>query len=37
MRFDDAATFMAVFDIMKREGNRCYVIADDGTELLPVR
>ena len=30
MRFDDAPTCMAVFDIMKREGYR-YIIAPDGT------
>lgn len=31
MRFDEAATAMAVFEIMKREGYRCLLISPDGT------
>lgn len=33
MRFDEAATCMAVFEIMKRDGYRMSVIAPDGTTV----
>lgn len=33
MRFDDAETAKAVFDIMKREGYRVFLVAPDGTTV----
>ena len=31
MRFDEAATAVAVFEIMKREGYRVVLVSPDGT------
>ena len=30
LRFDEASTAAAVFEIMKRDGYHCFVIAPDG-------
>lgn len=31
MRFDEASTAKAVFEIMQRDGYRCFLVSPDGT------